>query len=211
MTSCQKQDLLINRVLKDLQGRSIVSPRRRLTHMKEKPARHPSFYVRAVRLGHPIIAYRFGNCTFDEGGLRFILMHEEKHIRSPLSWLIPTILISADMYLLLWLLSRTTAAEAFLFSFVMFLAIWYGSMPLLRYGEAKADIWSAQKLKSEFGIHTPSEVALKALSWPDVVECRVRKVVKSLSVGPIHPSRAQRVARIVGEVDERPGIQESER
>ena len=204
MTSHQGQDDLINRVLKNLQERSIVSPKRRLAHMKEKPARRPSFYVRAVRLGHPMIAYRFGNRTFDEGSLRFILMHEEKHIQSPLSWIVPTALISTDLVFLVRFLLMAATYD-FLVSLGMFLAVWYGSMPLLRHGEVRADLWSARRLRTDFGIRAPSEVALQALSWPEVVESRVRKVFRSVTVGPIHPSVAQRVARIAEEVDERPG------
>jgi hypothetical protein len=121
-----------------------------------------------------------------------------------MSWLIPTILILIDIYFLLWLIPLMAAAKAFLIAFVILLAIWYGSIPLLRYGEVRADIWSARKLKSDFGVRTPSEVVLKALDWPDVVESRLRKAVRSLTIGPIHPSVEERVERIAKEVDEHP-------
>jgi len=206
MTAYQEQELLINNVLKSLQARHIVSPKRRLEHIKEKPSRHPSFGVRLVRLGYPIVAYRFGNCTFDEGSLRFILLHEEKHVRSSLVWLIPMILfVAVSLQLVLRLLLLALGAEVdILASLLLLAAISCGSILALRHGETQADLWSARKLKSNFGIRTPSEVALRALTWPDEVGGRLGKAIRSLMRSATHPSKEERVARIARDVDADP-------
>lgn len=204
MIPYQEQEALINRVLKDLQDRSIVSAKRKLAHMKQKPNRRPSFYVRVARLGHPVVAYRFGNCAFDESGLRFILMHEERHVISPWCWLGAVILIGMGAIAVLLRLSLFTSFVDNLVSLLILFVVWYGSMPILRYGEVQADLWSARKLKSDFGIHTPSEIALKALTWPRAKESRIRRILRFLFYSATHPSISKRVARIARDVDEPP-------
>ena len=208
MVQHDSQENLIRRVLSELQERLLVNKKRKLVHRKESPVYRPAFHVKINFPFRPSIAYRFGNCAFDEDSLRFILLHEEKHIRSPFSWMMPTALITVDVYVLVQLLVQLAAAQAFLMAFFILGAIWYGSMPLLRYGEVRADLWSAQKLKSDFGIRAPSKVAFKALDWPDALESRTRKAIRQVILGAIHPSKAKRVARIAEEVDDYPGDQD---
>ena len=207
-TAAQQEDL-IKHIFRELQDLGLVRPGERLVSLGgESTNVHPDFC--AGKIHYRTVYYRLGNGSFDSDGLRFILLHEQRHLTGFRDWFaylsigIAWVAIFAYLQSVVHLLPQWS-------SLLALPATWYCSMPFLRWGETRSDLWAALQLKEKFGIGRPSIVAFKALEWPPIPMNRSRKIIRFLALRVFHtnyyPSVEKRVERIAKEVDEHPGNQ----
>lgn len=206
MTPAEGTEPSIESVLNDLKSRGLVDPKRRLVHLKEKNVKRPVIYVRVNLISRPIIAYRFGRFHFSTNSLRFILLHEEKHVRLLWITILPIVLLfTADMTVAGWFSGVAPPFNSSVFLLLLLLISIYPSVFVFRCGEIRADLWSAQNMRDAFGIQLPSEVARQALTWANGVGWP-RRVLR-LVFGRIHPTAEERVRRIAQKVDANPPLE----
>jgi len=205
MTS--QQEDLIKRVFQELQDRGLV----RSTHHPESykedgPGRSPQFHAGTIHFRS--IFYRFGNCTFDENSLRFIILHEERHQKGIRDWY--AFLFNWVFWTILFVYLRFSwnlqPPWSDLTLLIIIPASWYSSMPFLRMGETRSDLWAARQLKSKLDVPRPSEVVQRALTFPPIERSRLEKLLRRILFNVVfadyHPPLEKRVARIKKEVDD---------
>lgn len=207
MTDAQQEEL-IKRVFRELQDSGLVRPTHRLRRFKnDGPDRYPEFHAGTYHFR--TIYYGFGNCSFDADSLRFILLHEERHLRGMRDWFAYLFNVIGWTSLFIYLaLFRNLQPPWSSLAVLIVPATWYGSMPFLRIGETRSDLWAARHMKAEFGIARPSEVALKAMTFPPREMSRAQRVLRNILFDALHadyhPPLKKRIERIAREVDNDP-------
>jgi len=181
-----------------------VRPGERLVSLGgESTKGYPNFC--AGKIHHRTIYYRLGNGSFDADSLRFILLHEQRHLTGFRDWFAYLSIGIAWAMIFAYLQSAVHLLPQWSSPLVL-PATWYCSMPFLRMGETRSDLWAARQLKTKFGIDRPSRVASKALTWPPLPMTRARQVLRFLVRRVLHTNYYQsvkdRVARIARDVDD---------
>jgi Zn-dependent protease with chaperone function len=180
--------------------------------VKKIRPRQDSISFRGLRFPSRRIAYT-GDCdSLSEDELRYILLHEEYHLKFPqqsrfYKWLLAILIVPPILYLLYTRIIGSGLGAIdylilFLYVFVLILLPRIFREPLLK-DEIEADSFSAGLLKSKYGIEEPSIIVRKALN--KISETTPNKKRGSdflLFLGmDIHPSRVEREKLVRERVD----------
>lgn len=198
------QEALLKQVFRELQDLGLISLTHRLQPIKRGFKNRPAF--RADLVHHKRIYYWLDNFRFDAEGLRFFLLHEERHMAGYLSlasWIISW--IGWGLFFLYlarkgYFLQPPLAA----LYFFIFPAGYYSALPFLMIDEFRSDEWAAVQLKTRFGVSRPSEVLAGNLpprhqSHPNRTVSRIFEV---LHLEDYHPPEKRRIQRIARRIDD---------
>jgi hypothetical protein len=198
------QEELLRQTFRDLQDMGLISLTHRLQPIKRGFKDRPNF--RADLLHHKRIYYWLDNFKFDPDGLRFFLLHEERHMAgyiSLASWIISWTAWGSFFLYLMWKEYFLQPPWAALYLFI-FPAGYYSALPFLMHDEYQSDEWAALQLKTRFGISRPSEVLVRNL--PPRRQSHSNRTVswifEVLHLEDYHPSEKRRIERIARTVDD---------
>lgn len=200
-----EQEDLLREVFRDLQGRRLVQPNRKLVPFKRGERDSPKFHAGILHRQH--IYYWLDNHVFEPDGLRFILLHEERHLRGYLSQ--TAYLLSmigwASLFVYLILIGYLRESPWSLLQILLVPAVWYTAMPFLRIDEYRCDLWAAKQMKDELGIVRPSEVVRMTMTFKMRDLTRAQRASRFFAQRVLHidyhPPLEKRVARIASEID----------
>jgi hypothetical protein len=202
-----EQEALLNQVFRELQDIGLISLTHHLQPIKRGFKDRPSFRADLVRRKR--IHYWLDNFRFDADGLRFFLLHEERHMAgyagylSLASWIISWIAWGFFFLYLAWKGYFQQPPWISLY-FLIFPAGYYSALPFLMIDEFRSDEWAALQLKTGFGISRPSEVL--ARNFPPQRQSHSNRIVARLfdvlHLEDYHPSEKRRIERIARMVDD---------
>lgn len=200
------QEDLLREVFRDLQNRRLVQPTRKLVPFKRGERNYPNFH--AGMLHRQNIYYWLDNHAFDADGLRFVLLHEERHLRGYLSQTayFLSMIGWASFFVYLILTGHLRESPWFLLQILLVPAVWYTAMPFLRIDENRCDLWAAKQMKDKLGIVRPSEAARRAMTFKkrDLTCAQRVSLFFASRIFHIdyHPPFRKRIARIEREIDD---------
>jgi hypothetical protein len=144
---------------------ALINKNHELYAKKHSINRPPRFSADVIGKGHNRIIYRLGTPSFDKDSLRFILLHEEGHLKQGPRWFYYTIAFAVAIILTGGLSANLFTSEWDWIirppvSLCLALKIFY---PKFRKLEIDADLFAAEMLKKIPDTASPSLVAKKAL------------------------------------------------
>jgi len=200
-----EQEALLLHTFHELQEMGLIASTRRLYPFKHGNKHCPHFQAALVRRSR--IYYWLNDSKLERDGLRFVLLHEERHLRGYLSSTAYFVSFIAWTSFLLYLYLTVHFPEKLwaVVALLYLVGLWYSMMPYLMIDERRSDLWATRCLKNRFGVACPSRVVAKAMDFPPLLlspEDRLIMRVKKALHTDYHPTKEKRIELIAREVDD---------
>jgi len=198
------QEALLQQTFHELQDMGLISPNRTLSKLKRGPKKVPIFHVHPIRRNR--IFYWLDNHVFEVDGLRFALLHEERHLTGGhLNGIAysTSLVVWSCFFILLALTGRFLEGPSAVIYLLLPVAVYYTAMPFLMISERRSDLWAASLLKDRFNVSRPSLVLARALDFPPPNMSPGERFLRRISHVDYHPSKEKRIGLIAKEVDDR--------
>jgi len=171
------------------------------------------------RIHHFTIYFRLGTYSPDSDELRFILLHEEGHLRTPEFWQVyiaALVVVTMSIFRAIVPNFPITQWWDIPWMILLFLIIaifsWKICLPILRLDEYRADRWASMELKAKYGVSKPSTLLHRTLSSLNASRRSLNRYRERVAgrywaimlriFGDPHPTDEQRVRRIAEIVDD---------
>lgn len=199
------QEASLKQVFRELQDMGLISSTRKLQPFKHGPKHRPDSHAGLLRRSR--IYYWLDDSKIEVDGLRFVLLHEERHQRGHLS--AAAYFISfigwSSFFVYLYLTGHFLHGPQGLLYLLLPVAVWYSTWPFAMIDERRSDLWATRLLKERFGIARPSLVVAKAFEFPPMhlsAEDRfVMRLMKTFHTD-YHPTKEKRIELIAKNVDD---------
>jgi len=200
------QEALLKQIFRDLQDMGLISSTRTLQPMKRGPSNAPILHVDPLHRSR--IYYWLDHYEFETDGLRYALLHEERHLggghlngiaygASLVGW--------SCFFLYLALTGHLQQSPWPLLYLLLPVAVYYSALPFLVISEMRSDLWAATTLKSRFSVARPSQILARALDFPPPKMTPTERFLRRVLHADPHPSKKRRIELVAKKVDDNEG------